>query len=602
MSEKMTPAFIMEKEAVMEPPEIVEFLETLADEQPPTITEKMLAEEETALNALISAIEKPNDVIDTRDLQTAYEKAFSTTIATQEQNLKSLDDLDKLATNPDVKHTWVVEGVLNRIMERNIEDIMRAAEKGPEYEAKVMKLLLEANAVEGSDVVFETVTANLDTLGTYLEGDNAGEYVKPFIEYVKDVLWDEGDVTPEDKNRCLEIVKNTLHNETIDVDDRASLLYTAVTFSEESRQKTIEDILAEQSDENSAYREVLKTIVAHNHGDSIKRRELLVDIYSQSPEFGRQVITETLQDQYGFTETEAADIQKDWRNNPDKKAQYFRSKSQEMREEVTVLSKNLERMADIENLPGYEGAVKTLHQEFHISNFRRYSAIAMRLQYEQRNDTEIEYGTAVFGDDWNGAHSDMTELTESLALDLKELNPPVALRIIEANGAYSLTKRLIELNERYGRDNEAKFGYFAAHSDEYAMGFGYGRYPKPQARTKVARKAIRSPITQRLTQGDEAPQGRHSKIPNRRIFSAEAPIILSGCHLGKKTLEIFPKIGIKSYAEVVNEETGLETHATKKPDRIDNIKTERDQNGTLKLSPEWRTKGKEVHLEASSDD
>jgi hypothetical protein len=131
-------------------------------------------------------------------------------------------------------------------------------------------------------------------------------------------------------------------------------------------------------------------------------------------------------------------------------------------------AENVKTMLDLENHS--PGICKKLTQLYGIRNYARYSRALLERQYDTR-ENEGRYGIVLNPyDDHNGAFSNKKQVLEHLADQLKMQG--VNLRIVEAGGKLGIAKRLLKLDEQYGKHAKIECAVIGAHGAIDHMVFG----------------------------------------------------------------------------------------------------------------------------------
>lgn len=129
---------------------------------------------------------------------------------------------------------------------------------------------------------------------------------------------------------------------------------------------------------------------------------------------------------------------------------------------------NIEVMLRLENKN--PGICKKLAKVYGIRNYARYKDSMLEEQYVTQNE-QGRYGIVLNPyDDHNGAFSHMASILERLSEQLKERG--VKLRIVEAHGKAGIAKRLLKLDQLYGRNNKIECAVIGAHGAIDHMVFG----------------------------------------------------------------------------------------------------------------------------------
>ena len=117
------------------------------------------------------------------------------------------------------------------------------------------------------------------------------------------------------------------------------------------------------------------------------------------------------------------------------------------------------------------GTVQTLNSEFGIFHFDRYPVDILIKQYENRNNVDTPYGVALTAyRDHNGIISrQIGKHTRDIENDLKD---QYLLRIIECGSKIDIGRRLIALNNKYGKNHKISYMLVSAHGNPEVMRFG----------------------------------------------------------------------------------------------------------------------------------
>jgi len=138
-----------------------------------------------------------------------------------------------------------------------------------------------------------------------------------------------------------------------------------------------------------------------------------------------------------------------------------------------------ENLCQIANLELSEpGICAGLRKEFGIEFFSRYDQSLLIKQWQNKNK-QVPYGIVIYPKtDWNGAfYSDadlLSYLSERIAV---QSNPEkeTQLRIVEANGKFGVAKRLLRLEQKYGKQNKISFAIIGGHGTPESIQFGEPR-------------------------------------------------------------------------------------------------------------------------------
>jgi hypothetical protein len=118
------------------------------------------------------------------------------------------------------------------------------------------------------------------------------------------------------------------------------------------------------------------------------------------------------------------------------------------------------------------GSVGTLHKEFGIKNFARYSWDLLTRQYDDRNRTDSPYGIVLYPRyDHNGAFFQDRAVFDTL---LNDLGAKAGIRVMEAGSTYEIVRRLIALDKRYGRTHKISFAIVGGHGAKENIEFSQG--------------------------------------------------------------------------------------------------------------------------------
>lgn len=208
--------------------------------------------------------------------------------------------------------------------------------------------------------------------------------------------------------------------------------------------------------------------------DKLSRREkksFIRDLVEVAPG-AQDDIYQTYLKEKGLSEEEAKDIVKSWHIwTPSSKSLNSHDKT------VNLGRKRAEAsIGNIENIEGLEadkkGNVKTLYKEYGITNFGRYPLYLLNKQCKEK-DLDIPYGIILGGySDNNGSFNEDRGVWQQLGLRLEDFG--LNVRIVEARNKISVTRRLVELNKRYGKKNKISFRIIAAHGNTDVISFGEG--------------------------------------------------------------------------------------------------------------------------------
>ena len=213
------------------------------------------------------------------------------------------------------------------------------------------------------------------------------------------------------------------------------------------------------------------------------------------------------------------------------------------------------------------GATKVLHQEFKISDFWRYPTEVLVDQYKNRNNTEIPYGVIIFPiADHNGAFNQDTHLIKKLFNDTKG---KYLIRIMEAEGKFSLARNLLSLDKKYGDKHKISFGLLGGHGTKNSIQFGPTTLNNLFSEKNLLRKK------------DFEGEG----VKKIKSFFEENPsIALVSCSTGKE----------KGIGQKISEIYGAEINAPDRPAALIQLSVSFDQNGKIKFDTEYYHSGLEM--------
>lgn len=155
------------------------------------------------------------------------------------------------------------------------------------------------------------------------------------------------------------------------------------------------------------------------------------------------------------------------------------------------------------------GSVRTLHDEFGISDFARYPKEILLRQVEERDLTDKPYGVVMYPrSDWNGAFQD----DRYFATLFEQLQNTHSLRIVEAGSKRDAARRLISLDRKYGDAHKIQFMILGGHGNENGIWFGHGN------KNSLQREDLQGAGVRRTGS----------------FFEPGAPLIISSCKVGKE--------------------------------------------------------------------
>lgn len=213
------------------------------------------------------------------------------------------------------------------------------------------------------------------------------------------------------------------------------------------------------------------------------------------------------------------------------------------------------------------GAAKVLHQEFKISDFWRYPTEVLVDQYNNRDNTDMPYGVIIFPNaDHNGAFEQNSHLIEKLYEDTKG---KYLLRIMEADGKFSLARNLLFLNKKYGDKHKISFGLLGGHGSKNSIQFGQDTLSNFFSEKNI------------LSKKDFKGEGV-KKI--KSFFEEDPSIALISCSTGKE----------RGIGQQISETYGAEIHAPDRPAAMIQLSTSFDQNGKIKFGTKYYHSGLEM--------
>lgn len=221
-----------------------------------------------------------------------------------------------------------------------------------------------------------------------------------------------------------------------------------------------------------------------------------------------------------------------------------------------AIDRNINRLKILEQ--ARPGIAKTLFEQFGIMDFGRYPAALLLDQFDHREE-DVPYGVIIYPrDDYSGAFYH----DEDIFGDLKRsLEGKYHLRVIEADGKYSLARRLISLNNRYGDKNKISFGIIGGHGTKDSIAFGSKREGTPdKSRGHLLPDDLLHPGAQR----------------SKEFFEKGCTLVLVSCSTGEN----------EGIGQKLSEVFGCEVIAPDKPTGISSIRA-KVENHHLKLEANY---------------
>jgi hypothetical protein len=214
-------------------------------------------------------------------------------------------------------------------------------------------------------------------------------------------------------------------------------------------------------------------------------RGLLADVLAEQNNTTQRVhtigiqIVDTLLTEYGHTPGQLRAI---WDNT-----------KTENETDSGVYPKNVAHLYALERHK--RGASLRLFNDFGIAVFGRYPVEALNQQMDHIDDTQSPYGLLLVArfdiGFFQGAMYENTKMIQQLEEQLRAGG--YLLRIAEAEGRVSVTKRHVDLNRRYGQYQKIAFGIHLAHGQPQRM-----RYGKKGEQAFVAMTDLHGPAAQAI--------------------------------------------------------------------------------------------------------
>ena len=196
------------------------------------------------------------------------------------------------------------------------------------------------------------------------------------------------------------------------------------------------------------------------------------------------------------------------------------------------VQKNLLIMQELARQCG-EKAIAYLKDHFGIYDFGRYPSEILARQYKTRDVVDAPYGIILNpAGDQDGAFYNDYFLWRELGIQLSDLEPPIILRVTEADNKREVGRLALSLAEKYGA---ARFGIIGGHGnrDGITLGRGGGMY--------------------RLELQDA--EGKGVQRAGRRLFEEGATIILNTCHGGDEEESIGKRFAAKTDFAIIGANT-----------------------------------------------
>lgn len=143
--------------------------------------------------------------------------------------------------------------------------------------------------------------------------------------------------------------------------------------------------------------------------------------------------------------------------------------SQQESDEIALgAMQNIESMRYLEK--ANPGSVHTLYKQFGIRHFGRYPEKLLEEQYKERDNCDKPYGVMFSAiDDHNGALRTDWGDTKDIWQHLEE---KYLFRIFEFDRKFSLGRRFVECDNKYGKNHKISFAKFNGHGKRNSIVFG----------------------------------------------------------------------------------------------------------------------------------
>lgn len=116
------------------------------------------------------------------------------------------------------------------------------------------------------------------------------------------------------------------------------------------------------------------------------------------------------------------------------------------------------------------GIVKFLMSKFGIYNFGRYPEHLLIKQFDEYENQDLPYGVVMFPeDDHNAVYFDYKDELTQLASDLED---KYLIRVAEVGGKKDLSRLLVQLRLKYGKNHKISFGMLGAHGNQRVITLG----------------------------------------------------------------------------------------------------------------------------------
>jgi len=214
------------------------------------------------------------------------------------------------------------------------------------------------------------------------------------------------------------------------------------------------------------------------------------------------------------------------------------------------------------------GAVELLYKKFGITHFGRYPVDLLEEQIKQIEENTKPYGVMLSAyDDNNGAfYSDKQKIADFYE-SLKRLG--YGMRIIEARNKFTIARRLLELDRKYGNYQKISFLVINGHGDKDSIQFGRTQFEQPQKFVNIT---------------DIDKGARIDKIYKNNI-----PIAFIACSTGQEN-------GIaQEFSKVI----GGNITAPRFETALRNIQASKDENGNLMLDVNFDDFKKGINTKAT---
>lgn len=113
------------------------------------------------------------------------------------------------------------------------------------------------------------------------------------------------------------------------------------------------------------------------------------------------------------------------------------------------------------------GILKFLISKFDLYDFGRYPPDLLINQFDEYENQELPYGLVIFAEeDNNGVYFEYQDQLQKLAEDLKG---KYVLRFAETGSRDDLTRLLVRLRLKYGKNHKISFGILGAHGNRFSV-------------------------------------------------------------------------------------------------------------------------------------